>query len=205
MKSLSPRDQKVLQLLSEGLADHEVCRELRMSPNLLRQAIERIEQRATVETEDAGRFFERALRKRAENRIVSMEARFQALKQIIPQAVLIVDGRSGIIKDANALACQLFGFTEGELVGKKVEELVPDEHRAVHTAYRLGFLASIRKREMGYHPPIYGLRSDGTTVEVAIALTATTADDDVMVVCAERAQWTAPAAQRDEAARSRLT
>ncbi len=44
---------------------------------------------------------------------------------------------------------------------------------------------------MGYHPPIFAVKGDGSEVEVAIALTATFSDEDVMVVCTEFALWTA--------------
>jgi hypothetical protein len=49
-------------------------------------------------------------------------------------------------------------------------------------------LRSVRKREMGYHPPITGLKRYGTEVRMSIALTATVKDDDVMVVCTELEQ-----------------
>lgn len=189
MKALSTDDQRVLSLLGEGLADHQVCQSLQISVGAFNRALKRIEARAAQESNDAGRYYERALRLRAENRFASLEARFHTLMNAIPAAVFVIDGRTGKIKEANDLAARLFGFAQSELIGKSVEDLVPDEHRTIHPAYRLGFLSSVRKREMGYHPPIYGLRSDGTQVEVAIALTATTADDDVMVVCTEHSRW----------------
>jgi len=189
MKALSQGDREVLRLLSEGVSDFEICRSLKLSQAALGKALKRIEARAIVESDDAGRFYERSLRIRWENKHQSLEGRFHALMEILPQAVIVADGRTGTIKEANAVAEQLFGFAPGRLVGMSVEELVPDEHRVIHGAYRIGFLSSIRKREMGYHPPIYGVRADGTQVEVAIALTASTVDDDVMVVCTERSAW----------------
>jgi len=191
VKALAKADQEVLALMSEGSPDYEICRRLGISLSALNKAVKRIETRAAIESDDAGRFYERALRRRAENHCASLGARFHALMDALPAAVLVIDGRSGVIRDANSIAADLFGFDRGDLIGKSVEELVPNEHQAVHPAYRLGFLSSVRKREMGYHPPIYGLRSDGTQIEMAIALTATTADDDVMVVCSEHSRWNA--------------
>lgn len=183
MDALSADDRAVLTLLSEGVSDLEICRQLRLSAQGLARAIHRIEERAVQESNDAGRYYERALRIRSENALKSLDARFHALMSILPDAVMVVDGRTGIIKEVNDLACQLFGYERQKLIGMSVEELVPAEQRVIHPAYRLGFLASVRKRELGYHPPIFGVRSDGTKIEVAIALTATSADDDVMVVC----------------------
>ena len=189
MKTLAQGDQDVLLLLSEGVLDHEICRRLHISERTLDRSLKRISARAVLESDDAGRFYERALRRRAEARLTSLTARFRSLMDILPQAVLVIDGRTGVVKDANEVACTLFGFTKEVLLKMSVEELVPEEYRAKHPAYRLGFLSSVRKREMGYHPPIYGVRGDGSKIEMAIALTATTADDDVMVVCSEHAEW----------------
>jgi len=191
MKELAKADQDVLRLLSEGLSDPEVCINLRISHQALTRSIKRIEARANSDSDDAGRFYERALRKRAERLNVSLFARLHALMEVIPQAVLVIDGRSGVIKEFNLMACALFDYSSDELRKLTVEDLVPKATQSIHAAYRLGFLANVRKREMGYHPPIFGVRRDGTEIEMAIALTATIADDDVMVVCTERAGWIA--------------
>ncbi|MDR3688511.1 MAG: PAS domain S-box protein [Fimbriimonas sp.] len=191
MKELSSTDQDVLHLMSEGFADHEICVRLRISMHALTRALKRIETRAAVETDDAGRHYERALKMRAQRLNTSLAARLHALMDAIPQAVLIIDGRTGAIREFNQLACALFGYSREELRSLTVEDLVPETLRDVHVAYRLAFLGSLRKREMGYHPPIFGVRQDGSEIEMAIALTATTADDDVMVVCTERTGWIA--------------
>lgn len=189
MKYLSKLDQDVLRAMREGLADHEVCRRMQISPAVFAKSLARIRARADQESEDAGRFYEQALRKRAERMLASMAARFHALMETSPHAVLVVNGRTGAIKEFNELACELFGYSKQEFGALTVEHLVPESIKAIHHAYRLGFLASVRKREMGYHPPIIGIRKDRSEVEMAIALTATVADDDIMVVCTERANW----------------
>jgi PAS domain S-box-containing protein len=189
MISLSDREREVLEKLSQGLKDAEICRDLGISETVFRRALKRIETLAETETDDAGRYYEKALRLRAENRLRSLDARFHALMSILPGGVLVVDGRTGLIKEVNESVCQLFGYSSQEFIGRSVEDLVPEEQRDIHPRYRIGFLSSVRKRELGYHPPIFGVRSDGSQIEVSIALTATTADDDVMVVCTEKSAW----------------
>lgn len=189
MKNLSEADRLVLQEMSRGLSDFELCQKLEIEAGELRDAVARITARAEVESEDAGRYYERALRRRAERQNESLHARFSALMDILPHAVFVVDGRSGVIKEFNDRACEVFGYTREQMTGLPVEELVSESKRSIHHAYRIGFLASVRKREMGYHPPIFGVRRDGAKIEMAIALTATTADDDVMVVCSDFSVW----------------
>ena len=189
MKELSKPDQDVLQLLSEGISDHEVCRDLRISLSALNKAVKRIEVRAAVESVDAGRFYERALKLRAESQNQALRARLHALMEILPQAVLIVDGRTGALKDFNLKVCEMFGYSSYEMERLTVEDLVPTDFRKNHPAFRIAFLTNTRKRQMGYHPPIFGLRKDGAQMEMAIALTSSPNDDDIMVICTERAAW----------------
>lgn len=201
MKKLSKIDQAVLHAMSDGLADYEVCRRLQITPAALGRSLKRIEARAAAaeDTENAGIHYERALKRRQERINVSLSARLHALMDASPQAILVIDGRTGAIKEFNEVACGLFGYTRAELVELTVEDLVPKSIQAIHHAYRLGFLANVRKREMGYHPPIMGLRKDGAEVDMAVALTATIADDDVMVVCSERVHWAGKAPERVQA------
>ena len=189
MKALSPQDQEVLRLLSAGFSDDHICRALELAPSLFHASLERIQDRASVETGDAGRYYEQALRLRAEKRIAALQKRFSALIDLVTTGILVVDGKTGVIKECNQDACRLFGYPLSEFIGLSVEDLVDDEYRTIHPALRRGFLLSARKREMGYHPPIFGVRKDGTRVEIALALTAAPGDDDVLVVCTEHARW----------------
>lgn len=189
MKSLAKADQDVLLLMDQGLPDREICRQLRITHNELNLSVARIRQRASEEPTHAGLLYERSLRRRAEANYESLQGRFRALTEVVSQAVLVVDGRSGEVRDCNSYACEMFGYTEDELRGLSVEELVSEEFRGIHPAYRIGFLANVRKRQMGYHPPIFGQRKDGTLVEMAVALTASKVDDDVMVLCSEKSRW----------------
>jgi PAS domain S-box-containing protein len=127
--------------------------------------------------------FERVQRHRLDGEIWASEARLNALMDISPEAVFVVNGRSGRILKVNNKAQTMLGYSPRELVGRSVEMLVPSDKREVHVAYRNGFLNSVRKREMGYHPLIEALKKDGTLIQLEIALTATQATDDVMVVC----------------------
>jgi len=190
MKELPKADQEILRFLSEGLTDHEICLRKQISLKALERAIKRIEARAAQESDDAGRYYERALKTRAQKLNIALSARLRALMDTIPQAVLVIDGRTGEIREFNALACKLFGYSKAELARLTVEDLVQVSSRSIHPSYRFGFLANVRKRAMGYHPPILGVCRDGTEVEMAIALTATPADDDVMVICTELSRWT---------------
>jgi len=200
MSRISKRDEGILSLLGKGMPEPEVCRSLGISGIQIEEALERIE--ILIESGSAHEriraLFERAIRKRLENTLRATQIRFSALLDTMIAAVLVVDGRTGLIKQINRKAEDLLGYSRGDLIGRKVEEIVPAQYRTIHPAYRIGFLNSIRKREMGYHPPIFALRADGRQIELAIALTATRLDDDVLVVCTEYSIWLEAAKETSE-------
>ncbi|HLK15066.1 MAG TPA: PAS domain S-box protein [Fimbriimonadaceae bacterium] len=190
---LSQTDAAMAALLGSGATDIAVRHELRLTQAQFDQALRRLISFVSdpVDASKPKALCERALRCRAEAMVRSLEARFHALMETALEAVLVVDGRSGIIREANGPAEELFGRSRSELQGLSVEELVPVNLRSIHGAYRLGFLSSDRRRELGRHPGIVALRPDGTSSTLAIALTSTKDNDDVMVVCTEYTRWKA--------------
>ena len=63
-----------------------------------------------------------------------------------------------------------FGYTREELVGMKVEELVPKRLRGAHPSHRENYQAHPRERQMGAAMELSGLRKDGTEFPVDIML-----------------------------------
>jgi PAS domain S-box-containing protein len=138
---------------------------------------------SNVEEMDLRHAYHRVERRRLESELWASEARLAALMDISPEAILLINGRTGQIEQINNQAQVLFGYTKRELIGQAMEMLLEDDIKEIHVSYRQGFLNSVRKREMGYHPPIRAVAKDGRSIQLEIALTATAATDDVMVVC----------------------
>lgn len=88
---------------------------------------------------------------------------------ISPDAIFVTDA-SGIIRDANARAEELFGYTHAQLIGQPVEILVPERFRNRHPAHRENYQAHPRVRQMGAALNLFGLRRDGSEFPVDIML-----------------------------------
>jgi len=91
------------------------------------------------------------------------------LFDISPDAIVVTDA-SGRIRAANPRSAELFGYTQGELNGKSIEDLVPERFRRHHPSHRENYHAHPRARQMGAALNLYGLRKDGSEFPVDIML-----------------------------------
>ncbi|MGZ3919883.1 MAG: PAS domain-containing sensor histidine kinase, partial [Bacteroidia bacterium] len=82
----------------------------------------------------------------------------------------------------NPAAEKMFGYAEGELLGKKVEALVPDRYTQRHEAHRTNFNNNPHARSMGAGYDLYGKRKDGSEFPVEISLSPYTSDVDRFVI-----------------------
>ena len=91
------------------------------------------------------------------------------LWEAAPDGMLLVDG-DGTILAANTEAHRLFLFDVGALVGRSVDELVPDDVAPRHSSLRNGFQVAPRRRAMGIGQRLVGRRRDGTSTPVHVSL-----------------------------------
>ena len=63
----------------------------------------------------------------------------EALFACSPDAIVVVD-EQGLIEMASAAVETLFGYGDGQVVGKPVDLLVPDQVREVHRTYRAVYI-----------------------------------------------------------------
>ena len=71
---------------------------------------------------------------------------------------------------ANPRTCELFGYNEGDVIGLKVEDLIPQAIRSRHVGLRTDFHQSPKKRSMGAGMNLKACRKDGTEFYVEISL-----------------------------------
>jgi formate hydrogenlyase transcriptional activator len=83
---------------------------------------------------------------------------------------IFVTGPDGRILAANPRASDLFGYAPEELIGMRIESLVPERLRGSHPRHRENYNAHPRARQMGAALNLLGLRKDGTEIPVDIML-----------------------------------
>lgn len=95
--------------------------------------------------------------------------RFEALFQFSSMAILVADMEGGIVL-ANRMSLSTFGYTEEEMRGLKVENLMPTRFRDRHVGHREHFRERPQNRSMGADLDLYAVKKDGTEFPVEISL-----------------------------------
>lgn len=105
-------------------------------------------------------------RKEAEAR----EARLKAILDSALDGVIVMD-EAGVIDTFNTTAEKMFGYRREEVIGQCLEILMPEPYKTMHRKGLERYLASGEKRVIGSTKvEVVGLRSDGTTFPVGLAI-----------------------------------
>ena len=109
-----------------------------------------------------------------------------SILEAIPDAVAAVN-QQGVIVQINSQLETLFGYTREELIGQKIEILVPERQRPHHDLHREQFHRQPKIRRMGSGSlDLYGRRRDGSEFPVEISLSPVTTGDGMIVLSAIR-------------------
>jgi len=106
---------------------------------------------------------------------------FRQIFQSSVEAILMVD-RHGRIVLANPVSERMFGYEADQMPGMLIEDLMPARFRERHIGYRHDFNAHPEPRPMGMGRDLLATRKDGTEFPVAVSLSYTHIDGELMVM-----------------------
>jgi len=104
-----------------------------------------------------------------QDRAKAAKSALENIFDVSPDAIFVTDAE-GVIRGANPRSAELFGYTQVELFGMPIENLLPERFRRRHPAHRENYNAHPRVRQMGAALNFFGLRKDGTEFPVDIML-----------------------------------
>jgi two-component system, LuxR family, sensor kinase FixL len=108
---------------------------------------------------------ERRMRAEIEER----EGLLRSILETIPDALVVIDDR-GAIQSFSAAAERLFGHESAEVCGCNVKVLMPSPHQENHDDYLHRYMTTGEKRIIGIGRVVAGLRKDGTTFPMELAV-----------------------------------
>jgi PAS domain S-box-containing protein len=114
-----------------------------------------------------------------------LRARFRGALEAAPDAIVLVD-RAGYIVLANSATADLFGYPIDDLLGERVELLVPSRFHRNHPKHREKYFVEPQKRPMGMGLNLLGRRKDGSEFQVEISLSPLDIDGTQLAMAAIR-------------------
>ena len=108
-------------------------------------------------------------RKMHEQILKNNESRFRSITESAHDIIITADDQGKIITWNNA-ACQVFGYTSTEVIGKSLSIIVPDEYKALHEAGIQRVASGGPKHVIGKTVELSGLHKLGHTFPIELSL-----------------------------------
>ncbi|MFM2135568.1 MAG: hypothetical protein RL021_968 [Bacteroidota bacterium] len=119
--------------------------------------------------------------KEAQFKLLKSTEHLNAMFQFANEGILISNGKGEIIMSNPKISDQL-GYSDGELIGLKIETLVPDRYREKHPDHRRQYYGKPMNRPMGKGLNLSARRKDGTELPVEISLSTFRINTETYVI-----------------------
>lgn len=106
---------------------------------------------------------------------------FQSIFEIAVEGILVIDDKGFIIK-VNPSVEKMFGYEKEELIGEKIEILIPKEYRDIHKKHRATYNKNPKTRAMGEGKNLFGLNKNGSRFTLEISLSYAKLQNKVVVI-----------------------
>ena len=107
--------------------------------------------------------------KQAEAAMHRSEARLRAIVDTAVDGIVVINDR-GIIESVNPAVTRMFGYAPEQLLGQNVKLLMPDPYHTEHDQYLNNYLSSGQKKVIGIGREVLGLRSNGISFPIELAV-----------------------------------
>lgn len=118
-----------------------------------------------------GESFQRSRREAAAvNRdLAAREAHLSSILDTVPDAMILIN-EQGIVQSFSSAAEHMFGWTAAEALGRNVSLLMPPPHKEAHDGYLERYYETHERRIIGLGRVVVGLRKDGSTFPMELAV-----------------------------------
>lgn len=96
----------------------------------------------------------------------------QAILDVVADGIICID-EDGVITTFNKSAEEMFGYPADEIIGQKINLLMPRSHAARHDKYMKSYSNSGSSKLIGTRPELEGKRKNGEIFPIEVGLTET--------------------------------
>lgn len=104
-----------------------------------------------------------------ENKFFDLSSKLEAVIDTAIDGVIVIDSQ-GYIEEINKSALQLFEYEKDELVGQKINILMPPEYAEHHDEYMARYASTRKPRIIGIGREVTGLTKSGSTFPFRLAV-----------------------------------
>ena len=105
----------------------------------------------------------------SEQQLRDSESKMRAILETAADGIITIDER-GTILSANPAAEHIFGYVVGEMVGNKINMLMPEPYRNAHDGYLERYLRTGEQRIIGIGREVRGQRKDGSVFPMELSV-----------------------------------
>ena len=107
--------------------------------------------------------------KELEQALRTQETHLRSILETVPDAMIVIDSR-GLMRFFSSAAERLFGYSEGEAIGRNVSELMAGPDRSRHDNHLQRYSKSGERHIIGIGRIVTGRRRDGTTFPIHLTI-----------------------------------
>ncbi len=155
---------------------NSMTKSLKEQEEALQHSHDRLEARVEERTVD--------LRQANEN-LQRTEGHLRALVDTVFDGVISTD-KKGIIKSFSPAAERIFQYSRDEVIGRKVEMLMPEPYHSEHDGYIHAYMSTGVRKVMGGKREVQGKRKDKTTFPLDLALGESTVGGEPLFIATIR-------------------
>lgn len=113
------------------------------------------------------------------------EDKFRNFLERAPDSIIVVN-EAGIIQLVNAQTVKMFGYYREEMVGNRIELLMPRRYEKMHPFRRFRFYDSPQSTQVAEGFELFALRKDGQEFPVEMSLSPMETDEGLMLTASIR-------------------
>lgn len=113
------------------------------------------------------------------------EDKFRNFLERVPDSIIVVN-EAGSIHLVNAQTVKMFGYTREEMLGSRIELLMPQRYEKMHPFRRFRFFDTEQSTQVAEGFELYAVRKDGREFPVEMSLSPMETDEGVMLTASIR-------------------